>query len=253
MNLEFPKSIFQNFENEFELFKKQSPNSLMMKLYQSKNLKAKYVFDKVGFETISAYNGKLSNGPTFVKYTDQSYYYGTVVNGVKQGEGYHLYANGFMFQGIYKDDLKFSGKVIDYKDGKDIYVGGWGNDNYQGDGYLRNPFKNTIYKGNFENGLFEREGKLTYEDGSFYQGNFSKGLRNGLGKLSMPEYVYEGEFKNGNPHGKGKIQFTNGYIYEGAFLFLQISGNGKLTNQNYLIDGVFNNGSVMTASMISQK
>lgn len=80
-----------------------------------------------------------------------------------------------MFKGRYGNDVKVEGKVIDTRDNKDVYVGGWANDNYGGKGWLRNPFKEFIYEGNFSNGLFDGFGKLTFNDGTYYEGNFKNG------------------------------------------------------------------------------
>ena len=176
--LEYPSNIFANFEDEFEKFKAKNPQSLIMKYYEGKYTNIKHSRNSKDYETIGPFKGKNVNGPTFVMYGQNNFYFGIVVEGVKQGDGYHLFPNGFLFKGRYSKDMKSEGKVIDTRDGKDIYVGSWGNDNYRGEGWLRNPFNDYLYEGRFIDGLFEGHGKLTFDDQTYYEGNFSRGEKN---------------------------------------------------------------------------
>ena len=251
MKLEYPSKIFENPENEFKKFINKDTTSLIHKYYSDKNLSSKHSKNSKGYETIGVYKGKVVNGPTFVMYNKGNFYFGNVVDGVKQGEGDHLYPNGFLFQGKYSNDQKISGKVIDGRDGKEIYVGNWEKDNYGGKGWLRNPFKEYIYEGNFVNGLFDGYGRLTYNDGSYYEGSFSSGQQNGFGKLVLLQSEYEGNFKNSKPHGKGFIKFTNGDKYTGDFENGKISGSGKLTDGNFSIDGTWVGGSMQSGSYMA--
>lgn len=65
-----------------------------------------------------------------------NYFIGEYKNNKKNGNGYHHFINGLIYKGLYKDDKKVDGKIIDPKDMRDVYVGDWGNDNYNGKGTL---------------------------------------------------------------------------------------------------------------------
>lgn len=43
----------------------------------------------------------------------------------------------------------------------------------------------TTYEGNFENGVYDGKGKITYPNGKTYQGDFKNGKMEGQGNLQM--------------------------------------------------------------------
>ncbi len=76
------------------------------------------------------------------------------------------------------------------------------------------------YEGHFKNDEFEGEGTLRNLKTSVkYEGEFKKGKKNGWGKLFGPDnnLIYEGEFFNNEKNGKGTFYFQK-KKYEGSFV-----------------------------------
>ena len=65
--------------------------------------------------------------------------------------------------------------------------------------------------GEFENGLCNGLGVMTFADGSKYEGEFNNGKYNNLGVFTRCDKMkYEGEFKDGKVLGRGLLTFTDG-------------------------------------------
>ncbi|MCK7598169.1 caspase family protein [Microbulbifer sp. CAU 1566] len=63
----------------------------------------------------------------------------------------------------------------------------------------------SVYRGEFQDGLFHGEGELQWPDGRHYLGGFEHGMLGGHGKFTYADgCVYEGEFANGDFHGNGR-------------------------------------------------
>ena len=70
------------------------------------------------------------------------------------------------------------------------------------------------YIGKIENGWFEGEGCLTYDNGTIYEGEFSKGKFHGKGAMIFPgKGRLEGEWFEGKAT-TGKFYFEDGLAYE---------------------------------------
>lgn len=81
----------------------------------------------------------------------------------------------------------------------------------------------SCISGNCQNG----QGKKQYEDQSVYVGQFKEGLRHGIGELQYSNgNVYQGTWSKGDQHGKGKLIFKNGDVYKGHFRMNQFHGYG---------------------------
>ena len=90
--------------------------------------------------------------------------------------------------------------------------------------------KNKFYFGNFQDGKYNGNGILYYneEKTNFYIGEFKNNLRNGKGKYyENKKLIYEGEFKDDLYDGKGKIYYKDGTVYEGEFIKNKASGKGN--------------------------
>jgi len=107
----------------------------------------------------------------------------------------------------------------------------------------------TIYEGDFVEGLREGKGTMKYSDGALYTGYWKRGKRHGYGTIeygdsSLRLKKYDGDWANDKKHGKGIAHFNDGNIYEGSFKFDMFHGNGTL--QSYFsgmkIDGKWEKG-----------
>ena len=210
--------IFDNIVGEFDLFRKRKPESLILKFFKERGVDARYAKSTRGLKTIGVFQNKKVCGPAFVIYGPRDLFFGEYADSKKNGKGFHLYPNGFMYKGEYLDDKKVDGVVVDSATGRDVYVGEWDSDNYNGSGVLRNPYTGSIYEGEFVGGLFEGYGKLTWSTGDHYVGNFRQGRQDGRGTLVLQgKGEYDGYFCAGTYHGRGSIRYASGDMYNGNF------------------------------------
>ena len=180
--------------------------------------------EAIGFNKV-----KKMNGQTVIYYRNNDYYIGEVKNNKKHGFGFHHFVSGFIYKGMYENDIKVNGIVFDPRNKQIIYEGGWGNDVYNGQGKLTKP-KDGTYTGSFKDGFFDGKGVLEYNNGSKYEGDFVKGRREGRGKFVFATgEVYEGEFVENKYQGDGKYTWSNGDFYEGSFKEGDMTGQGIMS------------------------
>ena len=89
------------------------------------------------------------------------------------------------------------------------------------------------------------------EDQTIYIGEFNQGIPSGFGELISPDGSrYQGSIKNSKAHGFGKSTMITGEIYEGEHLQGLFEGKGKLTlsDGSYFI-GTFKNHKVYRGEM----
>lgn len=163
-----------------------------------------------------------------------SYYEGEFKNNRFQGEGKTVYSDGNYYIGPYVDGMREgTGKLLS-ADGSLIYTGSFRGDAMHGKGTYY--FSETdYYIGSFEYGYFEGQGK-TYSSGELqYEGLWSADSKyRGISYYEGKE-DYEGYFHNDNPHGYGAVYDEKGDVYyRGQFLYGNLTGVGIL----YLEDGV---------------
>ncbi|CAG9313025.1 unnamed protein product [Blepharisma stoltei] len=102
--------------------------------------------------------------------------------------------------------------------------------------------KYALYEGNFQDGLKNGPGKISYTDPDHevswlpefeadYEGEWKNDLRNGKGTISWPNGIkYVGNFKSDRRHNVlGTLYFLNGDIYEGEWMEELMHGRGKFT------------------------
>lgn len=66
-----------------------------------------------------------------------------------------------------------------------------------GDGEYRLKEDEVIYIGEWNYGLREGQGVLTFRSGAKYEGHFMKGLKNGKGRMTYPSLnYYDGSWEN---------------------------------------------------------
>ena len=121
-------------------------------------------------------------------------------------------------------------KIINNSNNEIEYYEGFFDDqgNFCGIGTLITKDFN-IYKGCFENNLFNGKGLLISKDGDYYYGDWLKGKCNGKGILVSKDNItlYEGNFKNNKKNGKGLEHFSDGSVYIGEFKENEKNGKGK--------------------------
>jgi len=83
-----------------------------------------------------------------------------------------------------------------------LYVGGFRNDEFHGEGTLTYP-DGRLYEGQFSNGEFHGKGKEVFADGKQYEGQYIEGSFHGKGLLSNPNgSSIQATFRYGEPYGK---------------------------------------------------
>ena len=121
-------------------------------------------------------------------------------------------------------------KIINNSNNEIEYYEGFFDDqgNFCGIGTLITKDFN-IYKGCFENNLFNGKGLLISKNGDYYYGDWLKGKCNGKGIIVSKDNItlYEGNFKNNKKNGKGLEHFSDGSVYIGEFKENEKNGKGK--------------------------
>lgn len=209
------------------------------------------------------------------KFKDGSIYSGHWnSNGKKEGYGVNIGANGSLYKGYWLNDKihkygmfsdghgnKYKGALknglaegegelivsnnVDSDNNCTIrYKGNFKNDIQDGYGREENQEDNTVYEGEFKDGVKCGKGKLTYNDGTVYEGEFSDNVIHGNGIMKFANgREYEGEFKEGTINGKGVFKWEDGCKYVGEYLNGQKHGHGIFYwNDNQYYDGMWMNG-----------
>jgi hypothetical protein len=108
-----------------------------------------------------------------IKYNDGAIYKGQTVNGVRQGKGLLIFANGDKYDGDWKDDKRTGKGTYIWVDGRN-YVGDWFDGKRHGNGKMRYG-----------------SGKMAIQGDCEYEGEWKNDVRDGLGRLtciSVPEW-----------------------------------------------------------------
>lgn len=191
---------------------------------------------------------------------DGAHYYGAMVDGVFQGQGEMLWANGTSYKGQFvagefhgAGTMKFS--AGEYYSGQFSHgeITGFGNyyynENSQYTGELLNgrmhgtgtfTDRGDKYVGQFELGLFHGHGLYTYEDGTQFRGDFVKGEFTGQGHHKFVGGEYLGRFENWAYQGEGTYSDDVGNQWVGSFEQGIMVGNGEVLGA----DGSFYRGGI---------
>ena len=149
---------------------------------------------------------KVTGNPVESVYDDRSKYLGTVVSGLRTGQGKYTYPNGDVYTGMWNQD-KFHG-LGSYNFGKSgvSYFGEFDGHRMHGKGTLvSNENGEMIYDGAWDNGLKHGYGTHFYAPGGkeYYEGEWVGGIKQGQGMHSLDGNVYRGEWVNNKRHGPG--------------------------------------------------
>jgi hypothetical protein len=192
------------------------------------------------------------------------HYKGESKDGIANGIGEKIYANGDHYEGGWKQNRYDGQGKLSLADGS-VYDGKWISGMYvepikEDDSlfdesllvmFEKNKIK-SVYEGEVNEscqkhgiGILEWDGnkaegewehdrlnglaEVKYADGSRYEGAFKDGLYHGEGNRDYSGGSrYEGEWKNGKRHGQGKYTHSNFEYYEGEWLDDMYNGQGAI-------------------------
>ena len=181
-------------------------------------------------------------------------YTGYLVDGVQQGQGTMIWADGRKYTGGWDyGRLHGKGKMIyasgawyegSFKQGKlhgtgtyvwasgNRYEGQWQNDHRQGQGKLTYA-AGGWYEGQWSDDKPNGQGTMVWENGNKYVGQWKDGQRTGQGKFTYKSGArYEGAFVNGKFHGTGTYYWADGTKYTGQWKESQRTGTGTMWHTN---------------------
>lgn len=168
-----------------------------------------YLYTNSFFSVICKYSGEWKNQKpngrgTLVLEEDFSKYYwgkgskftGTFTDGVLNGQGTCIYADGCLYDGNYENGLMEGEGICTFTNG-DVYEGQWKNDKMEGQGTYTSK-NGEKYEGQWVKSKKEGQGTKIYKDGSKYVGEWKNGKRNGNGILygSNGDVLKKGSWAN---------------------------------------------------------
>jgi len=176
-------------------------------LYNS-SLRTSYVSDMKSQSTMTkTVTEKLSDG---------SLYEGEMFGYMKQGRGKLTYPDGKYYDGEWKVGRINGQGTLYNRDGSVIYEGQWKNEKYHGKGVLYNPHQRLYF--DEPSSQLLKLSKRRDQAWAKYEGNFQDGMWEGSGDLSFKNGDrYIGDFKKDKIEGRGIFVGISGKIVEGAW------------------------------------
>lgn len=148
------------------------------------------------------------------------HYEGSVYGEQMYGWGTYFYADGNLFEGVFREGRIFSGQGrMKYNDGR-VFDGFWKDGLWEGQGKLTYPSEETL-EGEFREGVIYNGKGLVYinfKKDMYFKGEFQEGLKTGFGVLKLDIFTYVGGWKADHRHGPGRITFPSGQVFEGQFV-----------------------------------
>ena len=129
----------------------------------------------------------------------------------------------------------FTYEDADNSDNSFVYEGEWEDGLANGQGTMTWE-SGTVYEGEFAGGKRSGQGTMTWADGAVYEGEWVNGLRNGQGTYTKTNGYYYGrrdyvgQWENDQRNGQGTMTWTNGNVYEGEWKDGIRSGQGTITS-----------------------
>ena len=227
------EQIIRNFDRELELYQKKSPNGLIDQYFSLKGLEGhKLMRTEDNSIVVGTLVGRYITGFCLVKYFNNTYYVGGILESLRSGSGSRSYLNSdLIYVGEYIKNLKCGkGKLWSTNKKRWVFEGNWEKDMKNGYGEMWR--ESAVYKGNWVNDRMDGIGRMDWIDGQKYEGSYFDDARNGEGSM---EYVngdkFIGTFKNGKPNGNGFYEWANGEIYQGNWFDGVMDGNGQIEYQ----------------------
>ncbi len=149
-----------------------------------------------------------------IEYVQENVYTGEKnEKGEKDGTGKMEYANGDVYEGQWKNNLRNGKGKITFVN-KSTYDGTWSKDQITGKG-VYTYFNGDVYEGTFDKGVRTGFGKMTYGNGDVYEGHWKKNRREGEGKLHYKNgNKFVGHWKKDLREGEGRLVDDVGKVLE---------------------------------------
>jgi hypothetical protein len=185
---------------------------------------------------------------------DGSHYEGEFKRGDRSGQGRLTEANGAVREGEWKAG-ELQGKCKIQEATGDKYEGTCVLGKSSGQGRLERVADESVYEGQFVDGVFHGQGRLK-SPGYAYEGGFGFGMKHGHGKEVFDSgEQYEGEFVRNERTGRGLLRIADGsgvLTYDGTFKKGVFAGQGTLTIGEQSFKGEFKRG-VFTRGVMHTK
>jgi len=187
-------------------------------------------------------------GTGHVDYAEGDYYVGSIVAGLRDGEGAYYYSDGDYYEGNWSAGQKSGSGAYTWANG-DKYIGNWVDNMKSGEGKI-NYQSGAVFQGTFESDE-SVSGTYTYSTNGVkyqYNGAFSAGMKNGAGTLYLYNdgtqaydvKQYEGNWVNDQMDGQGKYYFESGDYYDGNWKADKKNGQGTYyyaATEQYYVGG----------------
>jgi hypothetical protein len=137
--------------------------------------------------------------------------------GGAEGDGVATFQSGASWTGVFENGRLIKGTRVDAKGNTTIVDGSARMSKLTGRG-METTLEGDRYEGDFVNGLREGQGTIVRTEGTRIEGSFSKDVLIS-GTMTKPDgWRYEGSFDgNQAPSGSGIMHWPNGSQYEGQF------------------------------------
>lgn len=210
------------------------------------------ISQSISGQTIELTQANIEDGFTgkaTFQYKNGDTYSGDWLKGKKHGKGIYTFGNDIPN----KDHEVFSGFSGYLAKTAVVYEGNWANDKANGVGSMR--YNNSVhnisseYVGEWQDGHFHGQGKLSFSTGDYYDGAWEKGSKIGTAIVRYKyrdDAIYEGSTLNNSAYGLGKFTYPNGDVYIGE---MDVKPNGQGTMyyaDGHSITGSFKNGKYVT-------
>lgn len=190
-------------------------------------------------------------------------YTGDLADGIRQGIGVLVFANGDRYEGAFVQGFRHGRGVFTSERGNRVYEGEWRRSEKHGMGKEKWLVSGDRYEGEYQKDVFHGRGVLFKgTSGSKYDGEFQFGKKHGHGRMEFANSkvssgkvatgnndlkavlsihnasaagggtgnsssVYEGSWKDSRMHGEGKYTRADGSFYDGTWLDGLCHGFGK--------------------------
>lgn len=153
--------------------------------------------------SVEPVTGAIS-GRVHIAWTNGNQFDGTLVHGIKEGDGQFAWTNGQRYRGEWSHDKPNGKGTIWFADGG-RYQGEVRDGEPNGVGAMAFP-KSDHYEGRFLAGKPHGHGKMQFHNGDRYEGGWANGLKQGQGRMTWASGDYwEGEFKADRMTENGKL------------------------------------------------
>lgn len=174
------------------------------KLGQVRHGSGVYRFKNAFFEYEGDWRNGVMNGHGKLLFADGGCYEGDFVDGEIEGHGLRTWPDGSSYSGQFlRGERHGLGRHELYANGKqEVYEGQWDHNLLHGNGIYENLDVGDRYEGEFVKHKFDGRGTLESGNGDVYEGSWEQGRRSGLGfQRWNGKGTYEGSWEDGKRSG----------------------------------------------------